>query len=78
MADIQQSPVKALRITAGMTQKAFCDYFNLPRRTLEAWESNQNKCSDYLLDLMEYKLRKEEIIRDDCPIVIISKKESAR
>ena len=78
MADTQQSSVRALRITAGMSQKRFCDYFHVPRRTLEAWELNQNKCSDYLLELMEYKLRKEHIIRDDDPIIDTDNEESAQ
>lgn len=43
-----------------MTQKAFAEYFSIPKRTIENWEGGQNKCPEYLLDLMEYKLRKEE------------------
>lgn len=55
--------VKALRQQAGMTQKAFGEYFSIPRRTLEDWESNQRSCPEYLVQLIEYKLQKEGLIQ---------------
>ena len=42
-----------------MTQKAFSEYFGIPKRTIEDWERGSRKCPQYLLDLMEYKLTKE-------------------
>lgn len=55
---------KELREHSGMTFKAFSEYFNIPVRTLQGWEYGERKCPPYLLDLMEYKLRKENIIVD--------------
>ena len=52
-----------LRTLSGMSRKQFCDYFQIPYRTVQDWESNVRKCSDYLIDLMEYKLRHEGIIK---------------
>lgn len=54
--------VKELRTAAGMTQKAFSEYFGIPKRNIEEWEGERRKCSDYLLDLMQYKLVKEGIV----------------
>jgi DNA-binding transcriptional regulator YiaG len=54
---------KELRKLSGMTQKQFYEYFGIPRRTLENWEAGANKCPEYLLHLMEYKLKKENIIK---------------
>lgn len=51
---------KELRALSGMTQKAFSEYFGIPRRTVEDWETKKRKCSPYLLDLMKYKLEKEK------------------
>lgn len=51
---------KELRKASGMTQKAFSDYFGIPLRTIENWERGVNKCPQYLLDLMEYKLNNEK------------------
>jgi DNA-binding transcriptional regulator YiaG len=53
--------IKSLREASGMTQKAFAEYFGIPKRTVENWEGGKNKCPSYLLDLMEYKLRNEGI-----------------
>lgn len=54
---------KELRKQSGMTQKQFAEYFGIPRRTLENWDAGANKCPEYLLKLMEYKLKKENIIK---------------
>ncbi|MBQ7846863.1 MAG: helix-turn-helix domain-containing protein, partial [Clostridia bacterium] len=49
--------VKDLRTRAGMTQQAFADYFKVSKRSIESWEGGQRQCPQYLLSLMEYKLR---------------------
>lgn len=51
-----------LRCLSGMSRKQFCEYFNIPYRTVQDWESGVRKCSEYLIDLMEYKLRREGLI----------------
>lgn len=51
--------IKELRYKAGMTQAQFSEYFGIPKRTIENWEGNQRKCPQYVIDLIEYKLRKE-------------------
>lgn len=55
--------IKNLREASGMTQQAFADYFGIPKRSIENWEGEQRKCPEYLLNLMEYKLKIEGIIR---------------
>jgi DNA-binding transcriptional regulator YiaG len=57
--------IKELRKKTGMTQKAFSEYFGIPRRTIEDWETEKRKCTPYLLDLMQYKLEKENIIKKE-------------
>lgn len=57
---------KELRKLSEMTQKAFSEYFGIPRRTIEDWETGKRKCTPYLLDLMKYKLEKEGIIEGEC------------
>ena len=54
--------VKELRKAAKMTQQAFADYFGVPKRTVEDWESEKSAVKSYLLELMEYKLRHENLI----------------
>ena len=50
---------KELRQASGMNQTQFAKYFKVPRRTVQNWESGVNRCPEYLLELMHYKLEKE-------------------
>lgn len=51
--------VKLLRLWSEMTQKQFSDYFGIPIRTIQDWESERRNCLPYILDLMEYRLMHE-------------------
>ena len=57
---------KELRERSGMTRPEFAQYFNIPYRTIQNWEidnkTEKRKCPEYLLDLMEYKLKNENLI----------------
>ena len=57
--------IKFLIAATGMTQKEFADYLKIPKRTVESWvsksEKNSRECPEYLVELIEYKLRKEKI-----------------
>ena len=55
--------IKELRNQTGMSQSQFAQYFNIPPSTLKKWEQEQRKCPEYLLELIEYKLRKESLIK---------------
>ena len=54
--------IKELRTACGMTQQAFADYFKIPKRSIENWEGSKSKPPEYLIKLIEYKLRNEELI----------------
>ena len=56
---------KELREASGMTRQQFLDYFGIPYRTIQSWELGDRQCPQYLLDLMEYKLKHEGLIRAD-------------
>lgn len=55
--------IKELRTAANMTQTAFSEYLGIPKRSIENWEGGQRKCPEYLLNLIEYKLRNEKLIK---------------
>lgn len=55
--------IKELREASGMTQKAFSEYFNIPKRTIEDWDAEKRKCPPYLVELMAYKLQNENIMK---------------
>lgn len=54
---------KELRQQSGMERTEFAEYFGIPYRTVQSWELGDRKCPEYLLKLMEYKLKKENIIK---------------
>lgn len=64
MSKNETNSFKDLRRRSRMTQKQFAEYFKIPKRTIENWEAGVNKCPLYLLELMEYKLSRENIIED--------------
>lgn len=54
--------IKEIRSQTGMSQSEFSNYFNIPKHTLQNWEQEYRKCPVYLLELIEYKLQKENLI----------------
>lgn len=68
---------KELRERSGMTMKRFAEYFGIPYRTVQNWEAGVNKCPDYLLKLLEYKLENEGLICEAPPkgYILIKKDE---
>lgn len=56
--------IKEMRMMTGMSQEKFGEYFGIPKRTIQNWEGNVNVCPTYLLNLIEYKLKKEKIIEE--------------
>ena len=56
---------KELRKASGMTRTQFAEYFGIPYRTIQNWELGLRECPKYILNLMEYKLKREALIRAD-------------
>ena len=54
--------VRKLRISIGMNRKEFCEYFDIPYRTMSDWEAGKRKMPEYLLKLMEYKAEIEKLV----------------
>ena len=54
--------IKSIRAEAGMTQAQFCEYFDIPRHTLEDWERGKRKPPEYLVRLLVYRLSMEGLI----------------
>ena len=52
--------IKELRLSARMTQKQFAGYFNIPLRTIENWETGKRNPPEYVVELIRYKIEKEE------------------
>ncbi|MBO4374278.1 MAG: helix-turn-helix domain-containing protein [Lachnospiraceae bacterium] len=46
--------IKELRKSTGMNRKEFCDYFQIPYRTVSEWERDGRHAPDYVIRLLEY------------------------
>lgn len=54
--------IKEMRFLCGMTQLAFAVRLQIPKRTIENWESGQRSCPKYLRSLIEYYLINEGLL----------------
>ena len=55
--------IKDLRAATKMTQQSFADYFGVSLRTIQKWEYGERPIKPYLINLMEFKLRKCAVIK---------------
>ena len=54
--------IRRLREQTGMTRKDFSIHIGIPLRTIEDWEAGRRRPPEYILRLIEYQLKYEELI----------------
>ena len=52
-----QNEIKKLREQTGMNRKQFCEYFEIPYRTVTEWERGIRKMPAYVLRLLIYRVK---------------------
>lgn len=57
--------IKELRESTGMNRKEFCEYFDIPYRTVSEWERDGRHAPDYLIKLLDYYIRMEKVMKKD-------------
>ena len=55
--------VKNLREQMGMNRREFCEYFEIPYRTVQDWEAEKRELPEYVLKLMVYRAKLEKMVR---------------
>lgn len=50
-----------LRKSTGMNRREFCEYFEIPYRTVQDWEAGKREMPEYLFRLMKYKVEMERL-----------------
>ena len=55
--EMQQTELYALRAEVGLNRKEFALEYGIPLRTIEDWEHGKRKMPEYLLRLLEYKVK---------------------
>lgn len=56
--------VRELRALTGMNRKEFCEYFEIPYRTVSEWELDGRHAPDYVIRLLEYYIRMEKVTKE--------------
>ena len=56
--------IKELRESTGMNRREFCEYFDIPYRTVTEWERDNRHAPSYVLRLLEYYIRMEKLMKD--------------
>ena len=59
-----QIEIKELRESTGMNRKEFCECFAIPYRTVTEWERGTRNAPDYVLRLLEYYIRMENMVKE--------------
>ena len=62
--DLQEELIH-LREETGMKRSEFAGYFEIPYRTVQDWELGNRKIPAYLLRLMTYKIRTEQLLKEN-------------
>ena len=57
--------VKELREKMGMNRREFSDYYGIPYRTVQDWEAEKRELPDYLLRLLKYRAKIEQMIKTE-------------
>lgn len=63
--EVQKLEIKDMRESVSLNRREFAESFGVPLRTVEDWEAGRRKMPEYLLRLMEYKLRMEAYWREE-------------
>lgn len=51
--------IKELRKLTGLSQKQFSEKYGIPLPTIRHWEQKQRECPQYVLDLLEFKVKED-------------------
>ena len=57
--------IRKMRSDMGMNRREFCDYFDIPYRTVTEWERDTRHAPDYVVRLLEYYIRMEKMLKKD-------------
>ena len=60
-----QIEIKKIREATGMNRQEFCEQFNIPYRTVTEWERGTRNAPDYVLRLLAYYIKSENMIKKE-------------
>ncbi len=65
------------REMTGMTRRQFCEYLDIPYRTVQDWELGNRHMPSYVLKLIEYKVKVDKYLEPEGKLDEIFKETKA-
>ncbi len=62
---VRSKKIRELRESTGMNRKQFCEYFEIPYRTVTECERDNRHAPEYVLRLLEYYIRMEKLTKEE-------------
>ena len=62
--DEYQEKIKKIRESTGLNRKEFCEKYDIPYRTMTGWELGQRHAPDYVIRLLAYYIKTQEILKE--------------
>ena len=62
--ETQMSKLKQIREDLGMNRTEFSGYMGIPLRTLEEWEAGRRQMPDYVLRLIAYYVKMQQLLAE--------------
>ena len=62
---IQTNKLRQIREDLGMNRTQFSHYVDIPLRTLEEWEAGRRQMPDYVLRLITYYTKMEQLLAEN-------------
>ncbi len=56
---MMKNKIKDLREQTKLTQRGFAEYLRIPLRTIENWETGKSCPPEYVVDLIEFRIKAE-------------------
>lgn len=57
--------IREIRKILDFTQKQFSDYYGIPMRTIQHWESGDRKTPNYVKNIITENLRLKGLLKDE-------------
>lgn len=51
--------IKEIRVLTGLSQVKFCEKYHIPLNTFARWEQGKREPPDYLVELLEFKVKED-------------------
>lgn len=70
--------IQEIRALTNLSQPQFCEKYHIPLPTLRKWEQGKREPPDYLVELLEFKVREDCKLEKSIPMEMIDEMSSLK